>query len=159
MRTQGLYDICEDGRHVIFLDYDKFRLDWLESEIRYLQKKFKIGDFIILESSENSFHAICFDKLHPKQHQKILDQTNCDEAFKNAPRWDFGSRVLRTFPKGNTGKPKYIKTIHSKYNNKEKSKAHAKFFALNYNIFDLRVGKHDGSTKVFLIDYPTKKGI
>lgn len=160
VRTQGIYDICEDGRHVVFLDYDRFKLEWLENEIHYLQNKFKLGDFIILESSENSYHAVCFDKLHPREHQKVIDQSNCDEAFKNAPRWDYGSRVLRAFPKGNTQKPKYMKIIQSIYNdNREKSKAHHKFFRLNYDIGDLRHQKLDNSVKVYLIDYPTRKGI
>lgn len=161
VRTQGIYDICSDNsRHVIFLDYDKFRLDWLEAEIRYLQNKFKLGDFVILESSEDSYHCVCFDKMCGQEHQQVIDQSNCDLAFKNAPRWDYGARVLRIWDKGNTKKPKFLKIIKSIYHdNREKSNAHLKFFCLNYDIKDFRHENLDKTTKVYLIDYPTKKGV
>ena len=158
-RTIGIYDICSDSKHVLFLDYDKFRLDWLENELRWLQKTFILSDFIILESSEGSYHAVCFDKFDLYQHHKIIQTTNVDEAFRNAPRWDYGSRVLRVLPKGKTRKPKYITTIYSKHNLRLKSNAHLKFFKHHYDIPFLNNENNDGLGKVYLIDYPTKKNI
>ena len=166
IRTIGIYDICMDGSHILFMDYDKFRLDWLEQELKKFQNEYKLSDFIILQSSETSFHAICFDKLIPSKHNQIIQLSNCDEAFRNAIRWDIGARVLRVSPKGRTEKPKYIKTIKSKYNIHKKSKPHIKFFQFNYDIpkinhknSDLESKSTLDDGKVYIINYPTKKNV
>ena len=41
----GTYSICNDGKHVIYLDYDKFRIEWLKDELRYLQKEYNLSSF------------------------------------------------------------------------------------------------------------------
>ena len=158
-RTIGVYDICKNGKHVLFLDYDKFRFEWLVNEIKYLQKKYKLSDFYIFKSSSYSFHAVCFDMLSNYLHTRVLMETNIDDSFLNAMRFDYGSRVLRIFPKGRTDKPQFLKIIKSRFNKHPKSLDHIKLFENNYNI---KVENKRGGIsldEIYLINYPTELNV
>lgn len=159
VRTTGIYDWVEGGKHVLFMDYDKIRYKWLIQELKRLQQENKLSDIYIIQSSEKSYHAICCDEMHAIEAQQIILQTNCDESFKKAMYYDYCSRVLRTFPKGHTSKPKYLLTLKSKHNQRKKSLAHIKFLQLNYDIPNMNFENNNGNEKIWLIDYPTKKNI
>ena len=159
VRTTGIYDITEGGKHVLFLDYDKTRLEWLKAELKRLQEENNLSDIYVIQSSEKSYHAICCDEMHAIEAQQIILQTNCDESFKKAMYYDYCSRVLRTFPKGHTPKPKYLLTLKSKHNQRKKSLAHIKFLQLNYGIPNMNFENNNGIEKIWLIDYPTKKNV
>jgi len=158
-RTTGVYDICKNGRHILLLDYDKFRLEWLENEIKYLQQKYKLSDFYIFQSSQYSYHAVCFDMLENYLHNQILRQTNIDESFMNATKFDYGSRVLRIFPKGKTPKPKFLKTIKSRFNKYPKSLDHIELFEKNYDIKITNKTKAKKLGEIYLINYPTEVNV
>jgi len=158
-RTLGIYDICKNGKHIVFLDYDKFRLEWLENEIKYLQNKYKLSDFYIFQSSPYSYHAVCFDMLSNFLHNKILMETNIDDSFLNAMRFDYGSRVLRVFPKGQTKKPKLLKIIKSINNQYQKSIDHIKAFEYNYDISIKNKKNGVNLDEIYLIDYPTEVNV
>jgi len=110
-------------------------------------------------SSPYSYHAVCFDMINNHYHNKILMETNIDDSFLNAMRFDYGSRVLRVFPKGQTKKPKLLKTIKSKYNHYTKSLDHIKVFEYNYGI---KIKNRKNGIKldeIYLIDYPTELNV
>ena len=156
--TIGCYDLCPDSTHVIFLDYDKFRFEWILDELRYLQRKFKLSTFYIFESSRGSFHAVCFDKLRNYELHKLLQCTNIDESFYSASFWDYGSRVLRLFPKGEKPAPSLRLALRSKYHKRLKSLDHIELFEKNYGIkIDKRNAERLG--KVWMIKYRTEHGI
>lgn len=160
-RTQGIYDWVEGGHHVLFLDYDRMRKEWVEEELKRLQTEFKLSNIYVLQSSERCFHAICCDVLLPVAAQQIVMQSNCDESFKKAMFYDYCSRVLRTFPKGGTQKPKYLFTLKSEHNQRKKSLAHLKYLQFNYGIpeKDMNYENHNDNGIIWHIDYPTKKNI
>jgi len=146
--------------HVIFLDYDCVMLENLEEELRWLQQKYKLSDFIILESSQKngSYHAICLDYVTPREWGKIIRETNIDENYATLPiNQDFRSWVLRVFPKGSSVAPKLLKVISSKYNSRKKSLAHALFFKyhhrLDYYVSTLK--NLDKNTKLMFLNYKT----
>lgn len=158
-KTTGIYDWIEGGMHVLFMDYDKMREEWLKQELLNIQNENKLSDIIVLQSSERSFHAICCDELTAIEAQRIVLQSNCDESFKKAMYYDYCSRVLRTFAKGHTEKPKYLFTLKSEHNQRKKSLAHLKFLKFNYDIPDMNFTNHNEKGKIWMIEYPTKKNI
>lgn len=157
--TIGIYDICKDGKHILFLDYDTFRWDWLIDELKFLQNKYKLSDFYIFESSAGSYHAVCFDKLPNYELHLILRETNVDESFYNAVHFDYGSRVLRLFPKGKKAPPRFVKCLESRYNRREKSLDHIETFELNYGIRVKNRVKGVSLGQVYLIKYYTEHSV
>jgi hypothetical protein len=160
-RTQGIYDWVEGGHHVLFLDYDNMREEWVEEELTRLQNEFKLSNLYVIQSSERSFHAICCDVMLPVEAQQIVMQSNADESFKKAMFYDYCSRVLRTFGKGHTAKPQYLFTLKSKHKERQKSLAHLKYLQFSYGIpeKDMNYDNHNNNGKIWMIDYPTKKNI
>jgi len=158
----------------LFLDYDFNRFDWVKEELTFLIHLFKLGDVIILQSSDNSFHAVCVDCFTAKEEQEIIEVSSCDDAFKNCHAFDFKSRVLRVSFKGNTEKPKFVCLLKSPYNLlRVKSAGHYLFFKANYDIKLWEIDKNlflqsvlesmGFGTQIFynvsLINYPTKKNV
>lgn len=159
VRTAGIYDWIEEGKHVLFLDYDIMRYEWMLQELKYLQKKYNLSEFYIFESSKNSYHAICCDELTAIECQEIVLDSNCDESFKNAMFYDYRSRVLRCFPKGETKKPRYLATM--KTNRKPerfKSLGHLLYIKKHFGA-PINTEYHNNKSRVWFVDYPTKKNI
>lgn len=165
----GSYSICKNGQHVIMLDYDNFKLEWLKEELIYLQKKHKLSDFYIFTSSKiidrfkiNNFHAICFDKMHGKDYMGILKESNCDSDFKHFFEFDF-TKVLRhsskMMLKGKVSKPQpqYISTVLSNYNIKKKSLPHIKLYSTLFKIDFINSKNHDNEKDIKIVQYGTKK--
>ena len=159
-KTQGVYNrIPETPFKVLFLDYDRgMRLPWIEEEIRYFQDTMNMGDVVILESSPGSYHVVGFDYLTQEEENRIVWLANCDDAFKKSELFDFKSKVLRTFPKGLTPKPKYIKTVKSNINVRKKSMGHIKYYKWHFAIKDLNE-TNAIDTGIDLIEYPTKNNV
>lgn len=155
--TVGIYDLCKDGKHVIFLDYDTFRWEWLIDELAYLQDKYLLSDFYIFSSSLDSYHAVCFDKLVNCELQDVLRETNIDESFFNSVRFDYGARVLRLFPKGKISAPKFSNVIISKHNTRQKSLDHIKAFELHYGIKNINKRNAVELGKTYFIQYYTER--
>lgn len=59
----GMQSICNDGKHVLFLDFDKKKLSSVIKICRGLQDEHLLGDFHVFRSSRNNYHAICLTKL------------------------------------------------------------------------------------------------
>ena len=138
IRTSGVSSrLVGTSLHVTLLDYDSAISDSrLREELVWLQMLFKIGNFIVLKSSEFGRHAICLDVLTANEVVKIIKASNCDEAFKMAPLINpFRSWVLRYCKKGNKESPKYLFTVESPYEGEHlQSLGHANFLLENYGV-------------------------
>lgn len=159
LKTRGVYDRCEDGSKVLFADYDNIKLEYLIGELIKLQEKHGLSDFIILESSINCYHAVCFDKMTSKENNEILSGLSIDTLYKQSSDWDKGARVLRIESKGKIPKPKYIYTLESKCNIRQKSKAHIDFFKNWYSIKNTNRKAQDNLDSLFFVEYLTKDNI
>lgn len=161
--TVGVRNHTQDGKRVIFLDYDQILLDeMLIPELKYLQEKYKLSEFYILKSSQkpNSYHAICIDKLTSREWVQLIQETSVDQNYKLMPIMaDHKSWVLRILPKGHSQEPKYLMTLESKYHKREQSKAHALFLKLHYGIKTKHLNMLDNYTELPLIQYETMSNI
>lgn len=154
----GIRSKTTSGHNIIFLDYDNILYkEMLVPEIKYLQDKYKLSDFYILKSSQKSdnYHAICLDKLRPKEWMKILEDTSCDDNYKKTSLRDYKAWTLRISPKGDSKAPMYYATVHSPYNKREKSLAHKQFLSYHYNIPIQEDGKYDQSGTLLTTEYKT----
>lgn len=110
LKTLGVSNITEDRKFVLFLDYDDIELDELESELKYLSKKFLISHFFVFRTGKRRFHAISFEKFELDYLMAILKFSRCDYRFKEMPLTTDKSWILRVLPKvdenGNIVSPK-----------------------------------------------------
>jgi hypothetical protein len=162
----GTYSLCGDGKHVIYLDYDNFRFEWLLQEIKELIEKHKLSNFYVLRSSvagkgKYKHHAVCFDKVSARHYHEIVNESNADIHFRNNGFFDLeNARVLRCSGKSNSciDAPKFYAVISSQYALKQKSMAHILFYKNMFAIPDTYIdyARADDSTAVNILSYATK---
>jgi len=157
--TNGLQNKCQDGMHVIFLDYDtSLYNEQLIPELKSLQKNYKLSDFYIFKSSqkEGSYHAICLDKLTAREWMNLLEDSSVDKNYKLAPLIiNTKSWVLRFTTKGDSKIPVHIRTLISPYQEREKSRPHALFLHYYYGISIKGLKNLDKNTIISLVRYST----
>ena len=148
----GYTNRCEDGRYVLFLDYDKIQLSWLLTELKHLIHDHSLGDVYIFESSPKSFHVVCLDKFKLDEFLNIARSSSVDEQYIYVPL-KYGKKVwtLRLTEK-DAGDIKFVKMIKGN-NKRQQSNAHAnilkKLFKLNIKL------KHpDKLDKLIYCKYP-----
>lgn len=151
----GYSSRTKKGKYVLFHDYDNLDLKEIETELKFLQKKFNLSDYFLFElDRENSFHAVCLDTFSLFEAYEIQKTTSADLAFINSIKnlktkeW-----VLRLSEKGNRSPPKWIKTIKSK-GNRVKSMAHAELLK-KIGVLVTKSGQWDNCKKLSLIKYNT----
>lgn len=156
--TMGIRNnVPSNGKMVLFLDYDAHLLEFIIKEIKYLQHKYHLSSFYILKSSQKPYgwHAINIDELTYKEHMRIINETSCDEYYRQMPiKTDYHSWVIRTLRKGGSKAPKIIKIIKSPYNERKKSLAHYLYLKYQHNI-NKRPKNLDKNKKLYLIEYGT----
>lgn len=155
--TFGLRNNCFDGKRVVFLDYDNILYEeMLVPEIRYLQKKYELGDFYILKSSQkpNCFHAVCFDKVSVFEWKDILEESSCDENYKKPTLKDFRTCVLRIAAKGASNAPVF-KSVLLARSGRVRSLAHSKFFEFHYGVPIREDADYDDSGSLSFVEYGT----
>ncbi len=146
------------NQRVIFLDYDATLFEeMLVPELKYLQDKYGLSDFVVLKSSQkpNCFHAVCFDNVSVSTWKDVVEESSCDENYKKPSLKDFRTSVLRISPKGSSDAPTFFSIVKSPFNNFVKSNAHFNFFVSNYGIPLERKGRFDDSNSVLLVEYTT----
>lgn len=156
--TAGISNDTKDGKRILFLDYDNILYeDMLLPELDYLQRKYGLSDFYIFKSSQktNGFHAICTDKLNVREWQTILQESSCDEAYKNPRIKDFHRSVLRILPKGKSQAPTFIHKLKSPFQTRTKSQAHLKWLSIHHDINIEKVKNMDSYTNPNLVIYKT----
>lgn len=151
----GYSSRTEQGKYVLFHDYDNLCLSDVVQELKFLQKQFNLSDYFVFELDRaNSFHAVCLDTFSLNEAYEIQKATSSDLAFINSIKilktreW-----VLRLSEKGQRSPPKYIKTIKS-IGNRVKSTAHAELLR-KMHIRVSNSGSWDACKKLSLVKYNT----
>ena len=149
----GYTNRCTDGKYIVCLDYDNAVLNWVEEELLALQNQFKLGDFYIFESSKDSYHAVCFDKVVISELLQIFKNSSVDPNYINVPL-RFGKKLwtLRLSDKDNIP-VKFLKKIKSGNYLHETSSAHADMINKLFNI-PFYLYKPDFEQKLILARYP-----
>lgn len=110
--SEGYSNRTISGDYVTFLDYDHFKLEWLEDELNKVMEKFRLTHFLIFQSSENNFHAVNLERMRAGSYYKLLKNSSADPSFKYVPAHvGFRSWVLRSFDKGSKDAPKFLKIL------------------------------------------------
>jgi hypothetical protein len=143
--------------HILLMDYDIIREDYLMDELEYLQDIFRLGNFYVFrtrldkESSEykldgvkvkkysiGGYHCICLDVDTLRNNLLVLRSSSSDYAFINAPSYNPEKHwVLRMVEKGKRGAPEYIGVVESEYEGeKPQSLFHARILD---DMFDLKI--------------------
>lgn len=152
-RQAGFYSLCEDGKHVLLLDYDAVEESMLMTDIRSLQQNFNLSTVYVFETSEGNYYALCLDKFTIAEIEKIMRWANIDPNFRNGYKYNnMNSFVMRMTEKNGQGiKFKYSMIRES---GREKSLAHTRH--LN-TMFGLKIPttKTDCSTKLNVCSYNT----
>ena len=138
---------------MIFLDYDNIEFSWLVEELIVLQELHDIGNFYVFESSDNSYHAVCIDKVPLHEYVKILRSSSVDPNYVNVPLYH--GKKIWTLRLTDKEKPiRFVGVIKSdKFSLFEQSSAHANI--LN-NLFDLDIEMMfpDNEKDVIIARYP-----
>lgn len=151
----GYSSRTQQGKYVLFHDYDNLTFADIKQELIFLQKQFNLSDYFIFElDRENSFHAVCLDTFSLNEAYEIQKATSSDLAFINSIKilktreW-----VLRLSEKGQRSPPKHIKTIKNT-GNRVKSTAHAELLR-KMGVPVPKKGSWDTCKKLSLVKYDT----
>ena len=139
------------------LDFDDLSKQEICEEIKFLQKRHRLSDFYLFKlDRENSYHAVCLDKMTMRNCWDILRESSCDGAFINSIK-NLRTRfwVLRIASKGSRSMPIYEKTLTSHNHSRVKSNGHAGFLKEYWKIKIRRIGKWDKETAIGYIKYNT----
>jgi len=152
----GYSSRTDQGKYVLFHDYDSLEYSDVIEEIRFLQKKFKLSDYYIFKlDRENSFHAVCLDTFSLAEAYNIQKATSSDLAFihsiKNLRTKEW---ILRFSKKGGRAAPKFKEVLDSPFYKNIKSSAHAKFLG-KLGIPVYQKGKWDNCEFLHLVKYNT----
>ena len=160
--VHGYSSRTEDGRYVLFHDYDSLDLSALCSELRYLQKKFKLSNYYVFKLDRpDSWHAVCLDTFSLSEAYEIQKQTSCDFAFINSiKRLQTREWILRWYEKGEREKPLYHLCLDSAFHGHVKSLAHKDFLMLlGVPESKMPKGRYDGHKNLSLVDYDTSNRV
>lgn len=156
--VHGYSSRTEQGRYVLFHDYDNLDFESILNELKYLQKKFRLSNYYIFKlDRENSFHAVCLDTFSLSDAYEIQKQTSSDLAFihsiKNLQTREW---ILRIDGKGSRKQPLFIAVSENNSDFHVKSSAHKNFLkkiGVNKKYFR---GKNWDKCKILsLVDYNT----
>lgn len=105
----GITNLTKDGKWIVFMDFDGFKLEWLDVIIPQIQKLYHLSDCFLFKSSINGYHIVTFDKLGIKALVEILKSASCDPNFVFVPlRYGLRLWTLRQNEKKGS-KPVFIK--------------------------------------------------
>jgi len=151
--TIGYTNRCKDGKFIIFLDYDRTKMDWIINELEHLQDMYMLGDFHLFESSKDSFHAVCFDKAVLEDLIEIMRNTSIDPNYIRIPL--YCGKKIWTLRLTDKKKPiKYLGKFESPHNHaRPKSTAHINVVNSLFKL-DLSYENEDKEEKVVLSRYP-----
>lgn len=169
--------------HILLMDYDSIREDYLLRELEFLQHMFELGNFYVfrtridmmsevievngleLETSPiGGYHAYCIDIDTIRSNMLVLRSSGSDYAFINAPSYNPEKHwVLRLVDKGKRGAPEYITTVESPFEGKThrlQSTFHARLLE-DYTGLEIEstLGNPDGNPDGVIDHYVTGKRV
>jgi hypothetical protein len=151
--------VPHDGRHVLFIDYDNYLLSEVVKECRVLIRIFELSNFYIFETSLNHYFAICLKMNSYFDTVTILNTTHGDRKFIRKHRKDgftYKCDLFRYTNKGKIPKPKYLRTVYSRFRKGEHSYAHMLFLARVFGVPPCYRYKYDLNKKLNIQTYKTK---
>lgn len=131
----GYTNRCDDGKFIVFLDYDEIPLEWIKVELSYLQKDFNLGDFYLFEGTVGNFHAISFTKVNRNELYEILSNSSMDENYWKVP-YTIGKRLLTLRFSDKKGKKPYFIGKISRVSDRLESYEHKKLINKLFNCID-----------------------
>lgn len=150
----GYTNRCTDGKYIIFLDYDNMPLQWIEYELEALQTLFNIGDFYIFQSSKESYHAVCFDKIGVHEYISLLRNSSVDENYFIVPLKHGRKIWVLRFVDKEKQPIRFVKKLEAfRPSYRESSLPHADFIR---DRFDIKIVQRnpDMKDKIVLAKYP-----
>lgn len=151
----GTYSLCEDGKHVVFIDYDNLPINIINAELLSLQKDFNLGTFYLFETSKGNYFALCLDKVSIGEYESILQWANCDANFRHGYKYNsMNSFVMRLTPKKEKSDIR-LKQIIPFISLREKSNAHRLLLQYHFDIKIRKESNFDNFTTVMLCNYKT----
>lgn len=166
---KGYTSRCEDGKHVLFLDYDMVNPEIVYTDIENLNYKFNISHAIVFATYQNTdelgglvgnYHIICLEKFYFNEILEMMSCTHCDTYHKDLAKFTrYRSWVLRFSKKGRRPEPELVRIIEfNKKPVRESSKAHYKLLKLlnkEFNNLENINYKFDDSNNVVITTYNT----
>lgn len=148
--AEGISSLCDDGKHVLFLDFDGFPLSIVEACCGIVQQRFGVGTFYIFRTDKDAYHAMCISKFISREILWMQDFIGIEKNFISLcyrrSHW-----TLRTSGKGWRPAPKLILILYAP-SKRETSEAHAAWLRLHNNI---DVKGTDGFKKLTIEKYAT----
>lgn len=132
--TLGISNITADNEFVFFADMDKIKQEDLDKQIHYLNVNYNLSHFLVLETSENKYAIICFERFKLTDFQEVLNNTLCDYTYKFLPTKLDKGWIIRVFPKydldGNEimRRPSFFKFVYFNRPHRKLSRAHIELF-------------------------------
>lgn len=151
----GFNSICEDGKHILLLDYDlnKDRLQDIECELMTVSKRYKLSDMYIFEST-NGFNVVCLSKRNIKIVEQIRNDCNFSDKKHNEIGLKRNGWVLRIgYDK------KLCSHIEIEQEGDELSNAHRILLNALYGLTINKSRYFDNLTDVLFEKYVQKKGM
>lgn len=176
VRAVGYDSRTQDGKHILFLDYDGIMKEIALDDIKCLQSMFGLSTFYVFETRPEkeethldikgkphkvtmvSWHVVCLDKFNLFQAHTIVRQSGaCDWAFKQGAYLDISRAWTLRTKKDYRQKPKYAMSIVPKrHNNYGQSSAHGEFLRRHYGV-NVKLDNPDGLNLIWSETYLTPK--
>lgn len=155
--AKGIGSKCQDGRHVLFFDYDQTPLKEIIQDMEFLQERWKLSHAYIFQLDRNdSYHVIILDKFNVSKAYSIIKEANSDPGHRESIKRVRGHEwLLRSSKKGIREPPRWIGTLISKYSKREISSAHKKFIQILYGVQNIEYNKEDDAEYLPVISYNT----
>lgn len=168
VRTMGIHSICEDGLHIVPLDYDTIDKRFMIQDLQCLQQPFSLSDFYVFATTREetipvygteqivgSYHCISLSKVTVSELNEIVCRSHSDAAFKRGARLNT-ARVwtLRTH-EDYRPKPEFVGILKSTFAEHQESSAHAEFLKKHYGVA-VKLSNPDNLEWMWLEEYNTK---
>lgn len=167
-RALGWHSICEDNRHVIFLDYDDIWRTRMVQDLECLIQEFELSGFYVFATNKEekiglpgaeqivgSYHAVCLDKFTPYEITKIIRSSHADRSFKRRAVFNTARCwTLRTH-EDYREKPRFLFAVESPFRKHQQSSAHAEYMKEHHGI-RVKLTNPDGLSCIWLEEYSTK---
>jgi hypothetical protein len=151
----GYNSKCKDDKHILLLDYDvsKSRLKDIENNLFFIQKKFDISTFYIINST-NGYNAISLSKLTLPHIVKVRSECKYTDALHNKIGYKRRGWVLRI------GEDKKCISIVCNFGSAiEKSNAHRILLNSYYDIPIQKDNRFDNYDTILFEKYIQKRMI
>lgn len=163
---KGMASYCEDGKHVLFIDFDNVPRWLVEQDYSRLQEEYSLPQAYLFSTKEcvwdeekvGNYHIICLCKFYPSEVYEMLSKTHADVNFMSMPlRRVFRNWVLRISTKKRKDRPKFIGVIGSTFPTRscfrKTSLPHFEFLKKVYNIPYMNNQYFDKCKKIYLQEY------